>query len=51
MSILVHVVVGELDLVEGDVILHPVGAACGAVRVHIQPAQRGIGFKGVSHDR
>ena len=27
MTMLVHVVVGELDLVEGDVTLHPVGPA------------------------
>ena len=36
VSILVHVVVGELHLVEGDVVLHPVTAASGAVGVEIK---------------
>ena len=41
MTMLVHVVVGELDLVEGDVTLHPVGPASRAVGVHIQPDNSG----------
>ena len=41
MTMLVQVVVGELDLVEGDVTLHPVGPASRAVGVHIQPDNRG----------
>ncbi len=39
MSVLVHVVVGELDLVECDVTLHPVGSAGRAVGMHVQPIQ------------
>ena len=36
VSILVHVIVGELHLVEGDVVLHPVTAASGTVWVEIK---------------
>jgi hypothetical protein len=39
MSVLVHVVVGELDLVECDVTLHPVRSAGRAVGMHVQPIQ------------
>jgi hypothetical protein len=38
VSVLVHVVVGQLDLVECDVILHPVGSTRRTVGVHIKPA-------------
>ena len=34
---LVHVVVGQLHFVEGDVMLHPVRSSCRAVRVDIHP--------------
>ncbi len=38
MSVVVQLVVGELELVEGDDLLHPVGAAGGGVGVHVDPA-------------
>ena len=40
VSILVHVVVGELDLVEGDVVLHPVAPAGRTVRVEVKSDKR-----------
>ena len=43
MSLLVHGVVGELDLLEGDVVLHPLGAGGRRVRVDVD-ARRPLRF-------
>ena len=39
MAVLVHVVVGELDLVEGDVVLHPVAPRGWTIRVEVESAR------------
>ena len=37
MSVLIEGVVGELDLLEGDVVFHPLGSSCWRVWMNEQP--------------
>ena len=46
---LVRQVVGQLQLVEGDHLLHPLLSSCGAVRVDVHPL-RHLGVRLPSHD-
>lgn len=41
MSVVVQQVVGEFEFVEGDDLLHPLGAFGRRVRVVVHPARRG----------
>lgn len=40
MSIVVQLIIGELELVEGDRLFHPVRSAGGAIGVHVYPWRR-----------
>ena len=47
MAVVVHQVVGQLELVEGDHVLHPLAAALWRVRMHGYAARQvRIGFAG-----
>ena len=38
MSILIQIIVGQLDFLEGDVVLHPLCPGGGGLRVNVEPA-------------
>ena len=45
MAVVVQLVVGELELVKGDHLLHPLGAFSGTVGVDVDPGGRvGVGL-------
>ena len=48
MAVLIQLIVGELELVEGDDLLHPLGALGGGVRVDVD-AGRGVGVSLARH--
>ena len=48
MAVLIQLIVGELELVEGDDLLHPLGALGGGVWVDVD-AGRGVGVSLARH--